>query len=57
VYDGIAEAKTIWRFREELKKGKVIDSIFYRCVGQLERKGIIRYSGSIVDATCVEEQP
>jgi IS5 family transposase len=52
--DKVPDAKTIWHFREELTQAKILDTIFYRFVGQLEEKGIISYSGSIIDATFVD---
>src|SRR5215510_12634707 len=54
LYDTVPDAKTIWHFRERLKEAKVIDTIFYRFTSQLEQKGIITYSGSIIDATFVD---
>jgi len=54
LYDTVPDAKTIWHFREELNNAKILDTIFYRFVKQLEEKGIITYSGSIVDATFVD---
>ena len=52
--DTVPDAKTIWHFREELSKTKILDTVFYRFVEQLEGKGIITRSGSIVDATFVD---
>jgi IS5 family transposase len=52
--DKVPDAKTIWHFREELNKAKILDTVFYRFVEQLEQKGIITHSGSIVDATFVD---
>ena len=37
-----------------MKKANILDTIFYRFVEQLEGKGIITRSGSIVDATFVD---
>ena len=54
LYDTVPDAKTIWHFREELKKAKVLDKIFYKFTQRLEQRGIITYSGSIIDATFVE---
>jgi len=51
--DKVPDAKTIWHYREELKKANVLDTIFYRFVDQLENKNIITRSGSIVDASFV----
>jgi IS5 family transposase len=52
--DKVPDAKTIWNFREELKKADILDTVFYRFVKQLEKQGIITRSGSIVDATFVD---
>jgi len=52
--DTVPDAKTIWHFREELKSAEVLDAIFFRFVGKLEKQGIITRSGSIVDATFVD---
>jgi len=54
LYDTVPDAKTIWHFREELNNAKILDTIFYRFIEQLEQKGIITHSGSIVDATFVD---
>ena len=54
LYDTVPDAKTIWHFREELNNAKILGTIFYRFVEQLEQKGIITHSGSIVDATFVD---
>ena len=52
--DTVPDAKTIWHFREELNEAKILDTVFYRFVEQLEQKRIITRSGSIVDATFVD---
>jgi len=52
--DTVPDAKTIWNFREELNQANMLDTIFYGFVKQLEAKGIITRSGSIIDATFVE---
>jgi IS5 family transposase len=54
LYDTVPDAKTIWNFREEITKSNILDTIFYRFVQQLEKKGIITHSGSIIDATFVD---
>jgi IS5 family transposase len=54
LYDTVPDAKTIWHYREELNKSNILDTVFYRFVEQLEEKGIITRSGSIVDATFVD---
>ena len=52
--DKVPDAKTIWHFREELNEAKILDTVFYRFIEQLEQNGIITHSGSIVDATFVD---
>jgi IS5 family transposase len=54
LYNTVPDAKTIWHFRENLIQAKVLDTLFYRFVSQLEGNGIITHSGSIVDATFVD---
>lgn len=52
--DKIPDEKTIWLFRENLVKAKIIDSLFYRFTGQLEQLGLITRTGSIIDASFVD---
>jgi len=52
--DTVPDAKTIWNFREGLQEAQILDSIFDQFVEQMEDKGIITHSGSIVDATFVD---
>jgi len=52
--DTVPDAKTIWNFREVLKEARILDGIFEQFVEQMENKGIITHSGSIVDATFVD---
>ena len=52
--DTVPDAKTIWHFREELNNAHKLDTIFYMFVNELEKKGIVTRSGSIVDATFVD---
>src|SRR5215469_15268849 len=54
LYDTVPDAKTVWHFKEELKEAKVLHKIFDMFTEKLEKKGIITYSGSIVDAAFVE---
>jgi IS5 family transposase len=50
----VPDAKTIWLFREQLVKSGEEKSLFALFTDQMERKGIITRSGSIVDASFVE---
>ena len=52
--DTVPDAKTIWYFREALQKTNILDTIFEQFVEQMENKGVITRSGSIVDATFVD---
>src|SRR5215469_13987272 len=52
--DTVPDAKTIWNFREILQRAQVLDIIFNYFVEQMERKGIVTHSGSIVDASFVD---
>jgi IS5 family transposase len=50
----VPDAKTIWAFRESLVKSGAEKALFSLFAEQMERKGIITRSGSIVDASFVE---
>jgi len=52
--DTVPDAKTIWNFKEILREVNILDSIFEQFVEQMENKGVITRSGSIVDATFVD---
>ncbi len=52
--DTVPDEKTIWLYRERLVQAKVIDTMFYRFTKQLEDKGLITRTGSIVDASFVD---
>jgi len=52
--DTVPDAKTIWNFREILQEVNILETIFDQFVQQMECKGIITRSGSIVDATFVD---
>ena len=52
--DTVPDEKTIWLYRELLVKAKIIDTLFYRFTKQLEDKGLITRTGSIVDASFVD---
>lgn len=51
--DDVPDAKTIWKYREELTKSKRSKELFNRFNKALDELGVITYSGSIVDATIV----
>ncbi|MHB9294165.1 putative transposase, IS5 family [Hollandina sp. SP2] len=52
--DTVPNEKTIGEYRERLVQANVTDTIFYRFTQQLEKKKVITYSGSIIDATFVD---
>jgi transposase len=52
--DTVPDEKTTWLYRERLVQSKVIDTMFYRFTKQLEDKGLITRTGSIVDASFVD---
>jgi IS5 family transposase len=54
LYDTVPDAKTIWKFKEDLKEAGVLEQIFESFTEKLEGEGIVTYSGSIVDAAFVE---
>ena len=53
--DEIPDFTTIWRFRERLAKGDVLDKLFNMVVEMIEKKGKVLRKGqiSIIDATLV----
>jgi len=52
--DTVPDEKTIWLYRERLVQSKIIDTLFYRFTKQLEDKGLITRTGSIVDASFID---
>jgi IS5 family transposase len=54
LYNIVPDEKTIWHFREQLVKSNKMDTLYYRFIRVLEEKGIITFTGSIVDATFVD---
>ena len=53
----IPDFSTIWRFREELTEGNIIDIIWDELGRQLEAKGIIVKKGAIQDASFIHADP
>lgn len=47
----VPDAKTIWKFKEDLKNAGVMDNIFNLFEAKLESDGIITHKGTIIDAT------
>ena len=52
--DVVPDAKTIWLFRERLKKSGKEKELFKQYTKELERRNIITKTGSIIDATYIE---
>ena len=50
----VPDAKTIWLYRETLRKAGIIDDLFSQFNDLLEQKNLIAHEGTIVDATFVE---
>lgn len=52
--DNVPDAKTIWKFKNDLAQAETIDKIFCMFDEQLEEEGLITHKGTIVDATFVD---
>ena len=52
--DRIPDAKTVWLFRETLKRAGLAEVLFKRFDEQLAAKGLIAKGGQMIDATFVE---
>ena len=50
----VPDARTIWRFRNELAQANMVEKLFERFDEQLHALGLIAYGGQIVDATITE---
>ena len=53
-YAQIPDAKTIWHYREQLKKHEIIHEIFTMFNEKLEKEALLLKDGSIVDASIVQ---
>ena len=54
--DKVPDAKTIWKFKNEIKKKKTVNTLFCMFDEYLEKEGLISHKGTIVDATLVDER-
>jgi len=54
LHETIPDEKTIWRFREELIAGRVMDSLWKAFDRELKRIGVQTSRGKIIDASIVE---
>ncbi len=52
--DKVPDAKTVWKFKNDLAEGEVMKELFCLFEEQLEKEGLITHKGSIVDATFVD---
>ena len=52
--DKVPDAKTIWLFKETLRKSGALETLFVMFNKHLEDMGIITHKGSIIDATFVD---
>jgi IS5 family transposase len=52
--DRVPDAKTIWNYREQLKRKGVIEKLFEQFTEELQKKGLIANEGKMVDASFVE---
>jgi len=52
--DKVVDEKTIWLFKENLKRAGIYDSLFGLFNEMLEHQGIITKEGSLIDASFVE---
>ena len=52
--DPVPDAKTIWKFRNDLSQTNAIEKIFCLFDEMLEAEGLITHKGTIVDATFVD---
>ena len=52
--DRVPDAKTIWRFRDDLTQKDMVKQLFSMLDKQLDKDGIILHAGKMVDASIVE---
>lgn len=53
LHDPVPDAKTIWLYREQLKRAGAIDELFRHFDAVLSAKGYLAMGGQIIDATIV----
>jgi len=54
LHDDVPDARTIWLFREALRKAGAVEKLFERFDGMLSAHGFAASGGQIIDATFVE---
>jgi IS5 family transposase len=52
--DKVPDAKTIWNFRDQLARGRMVEKLFVKLDRQLHKQGVVIKSGKMVDASIVE---
>ena len=55
--DRVPDAKSIWKFREDLKNSGGYEELFNLFAKVLEDKGIVTHAGSIIDSTIYLRRP
>lgn len=53
-YDTVPDAKTIWKFKNDLSKTDVMGNLFSLFDEMLEKESLITHNGTIIDATFVD---
>lgn len=53
-YDSVPDAKTIWKFKNDLSQTETMEELFCLFDEKLEAEGLITHKGTIVDATFVD---
>ena len=54
ICDTVPDAKTIWKFRNDLTRADVMVELFYLFDRVLKKEGFITHTGTIIDATFVD---
>lgn len=54
--DGTPDHSTIWRFREELAKRRLVEPLLAELMGQLDVRGLVLKQGTLIDASLVQAQ-
>lgn len=54
ISDTVPDAKTIWNFRNELAKAKLVEELFSLLDKTLTKRGVVLNKGKMVDASIVE---
>lgn len=52
--DKVPDAKTIWKFRNDLSEAETVEKLFCLFDKALEEEGLITHKGTIIDATFVD---